>query len=592
VSTDYEINGMKLRKGAVIRSGSTAPEVFITDDISVGSLYLRTDGTLYRKTSAGVTAGSWTLTETAVQVQEEGSNVGGTSATFNFVGSGITATDVGGVATITVPGSEINEYFFTAIEGQTVFTGADDDANTLAISGVPVVMSNGVVLERTTDYTFTGTTLTLVAGVPVNTEINITDYAMSVGNTGGGTLQYEEGTFTPGYNPTTGAFTAINYAVHTVGNYTRIGNVVNVSGRIRTDSLTVGTAAGALFIDGLPYATSSAVSNLIYSPTVGRVAAFTGEHPTNLFLGVGVSQIQLTYRTSVTGNTLTTSDVTDMTTGAGNDVTFAFSYQTDDAFTNPTTIGGTGGGRTYLTADKTYYVRTNGSDANNGAANTAGGAWLTLQYAVNWLSRNVDGGGYTITLSVGTGTYTENCSISAIVGCKRLVLQGEDLDLNSTVIYGVSSTMSMPITVSYMKLTGGTYGVLANGPGTEIVVDNVEFGTATTAHIQLAQGGSVLIDEVTVSDDAPKFIAAREMGRTQFIGTATVTLTGTPNFSSAFVDAQRMSYTQFSNVTFVGTATGKRYSGADNSVIWTNTADTTFLPGNSAGTLTNGAVYS
>src|SRR5215207_1479547 len=43
-----------------------------------------------------------------------------------------------------------------------------------------------------------------------------------------------------------------------------------------------------------------------------------------------------------------------------------------------------------LTANRTYYLRPDGNDANTGLANTAGGAWLTPDYAREWIAQNID----------------------------------------------------------------------------------------------------------------------------------------------------------------------------------------------------------
>ena len=72
-----------------------------------------------------------------------------------------------------------------------------------------------------------------------------------------------------------------------------------------------------------------------------------------------------------------------------------------------------------------------------------------------------------------------------------------------------------------------------------------------------------------------------------------ITLSGTPTFSDAFVVAATAGVAQFnSDVTFVGTFTGKRYRAYDNGIIATYpSTSTTWLPGTIAGTVDNGGVY-
>lgn len=62
-------------------------------------------------------------------------------------------------------------------------------------------------------------------------------------------------------------------------------------------------------------------------------------------------------------------------------------------------------GRTLLTGDTDYYVLTTGSDSNTGTTNTAGGAWLTPQKAMNFISSTLDGGGFNVTVHCGSGTF-------------------------------------------------------------------------------------------------------------------------------------------------------------------------------------------
>ena len=70
--------------------------------------------------------------------------------------------------------STLDTYKFTATSGQTVFTGADDASNTLAIKPTAeIVTLNGIVLESAADYTVTTTTLTLLVGATTGDDVNV-----------------------------------------------------------------------------------------------------------------------------------------------------------------------------------------------------------------------------------------------------------------------------------------------------------------------------------------------------------------------------------------------------------------------------------
>src|SRR5262245_35229457 len=83
--------------------------------------------------------------------------------------------------------------------------------------------------------------------------------------------------------------------------------------------------------------------------------------------------------------------------------------------------------REALTANRTYYVRTDGSDVNTGLANTAAGAFLTIQKAVDTISASLDLNGFTVTVQVADGTYTGAVALKNVVGFRTsgdLVIQG------------------------------------------------------------------------------------------------------------------------------------------------------------------------
>ena len=91
-----------------------------------------------------------------------------------------------------------------------------------------------------------------------------------------------------------------------------------------------------------------------------------------------------------------------------------------DRATGKVSFPASGGARELLTANRTYYVRTDGSDSNNGLANTSGGAFLTIQKAIDTAAA-LDLSIYNVTIQIADGTYTIT---SAILG-KSAVSAGE-----------------------------------------------------------------------------------------------------------------------------------------------------------------------
>ena len=107
-----------------------------------------------------------------------------------------------------------------------------------------------------------------------------------------------------------------------------------------------------------------------------------------------------------------------------------------------------------LAANRTYYVRTDGSNSNNGLANTAGGAFLTIQKAIDTVS-GLDLGAYNVTIQVGNGTYTGGASVvGPYLGSGTVTLQG-DTTTPSNVVISTTSADAISVTTNGRLTVGG-----------------------------------------------------------------------------------------------------------------------------------------
>lgn len=258
--------------------------------------------------------------------------------------------------------------------------------------------------------------------------------------------------------------------------------------------------------------------------------------------------------------------------------------------------GGGGGGRTVLTGNATYYVRTDGSDSNNGLANTSGGAFLTIQKAVDTVA-SLDIAGFNVVIQIADGTYTGSVTLKNVVGfaaAGNLVIQGNNTT-PANVLINVSSTyailadgISTVWDIKDLKIQSTGYGISARS-GAKVRFGNVNFAACSAGHIQAFGPGSVVtaLSNYAVSGGGNCHFEC--FYGSQFVSpTFTVTITNTPAFSVAWAQLNVLGSAQVHSMTFTGSATGPRFYIANGAVLFTNgSTASTYLPGNAAGAGTN-----
>lgn len=254
--------------------------------------------------------------------------------------------------------------------------------------------------------------------------------------------------------------------------------------------------------------------------------------------------------------------------------------------------------REKLTADRTYYVRTDGSDSNNGLSNTSGGAFLTVQKAIDVVSETLDMARKVVTIQLGDGTYTGAIVMRPLVGNNALTIQGNNSTPANVLISTTSSNAitnsvgGTTLTVKDLKLQTTTSGsCLSSSAFSTITFTNLIFGSCAGNHIN-AQGGARITSSsaYAISGGANCHFFANGYGYVQVYNN-TITLTGTPAFSSYFAGCNTPGGIETWSNTFSGSATGKRYDVSGNGVVYTGGGGSTYYPGNTSGTTATGGQY-
>jgi len=257
-----------------------------------------------------------------------------------------------------------------------------------------------------------------------------------------------------------------------------------------------------------------------------------------------------------------------------------------------------GGVRALLTANRTYYVRTDGSDSNNGLSNSAGGAFLTLDKArqiVEALDLSVFG----VTIQLGDGTYTDGVTFNgAPVGSGSITLQGNagapgNVIVSTTGADAISAANGARIVVKDLEVRTTTSGRgLRALSGARISYQNLRFGTCALGHLR-AEDGAVITatGNYTISGSTATHMNTAGAGAQIVAAGLTATLSGSPNFSNVFALASSLSALRINGNTYSGAATGVRYSVSGNSVISVGGAGETYLPGSANGSKESGGQY-
>lgn len=249
-------------------------------------------------------------------------------------------------------------------------------------------------------------------------------------------------------------------------------------------------------------------------------------------------------------------------------------------------------GRVALAANRTYYVRSDGSNSNTGLVDSAGGAFLTLQKAIDVVAA-LDLAGFAVTIQVRSGTFSGFTVSRPFIGGSVSVLGDVGTPANVIINSAITVQHNAEISIGGCQFQNASGNCLVAGLGGSITVNGASrFGTSTGAHIRAeSQGGVYVAANYTIAGGAVDHWRATTDGQID-ASARTVTTSGTPAFSEVFSWAEIGGNIKADLMTFNGSgATGTRWRAVAGGIIYTNGAGASYLPGSAVGSEATGGIY-
>lgn len=254
-------------------------------------------------------------------------------------------------------------------------------------------------------------------------------------------------------------------------------------------------------------------------------------------------------------------------------------------------------GREILTVNRIYHVRVDGSDSNDGLADSPSGAFATIQKAIDVVG-TLDLSIYDVTIQLGDGTHVGGAETRPLTGAGKVTIQGNASNPNNVVWTSTAQNRTFWVkhpnyAIKNFKLQGGA--VFSLQVEERFDCDRMHWGANSGSAVIAVDGNGVLsADDGSgnweISGNSVRFFYIF-LGGNFYIGPITITMSGTPNYSDTFILSEKCSNGWFSGTVFSGSATGSRYKVKSNAIVDTQGGGASYLPGNVAGVEETGGRY-
>lgn len=278
-------------------------------------------------------------------------------------------------------------------------------------------------------------------------------------------------------------------------------------------------------------------------------------------------------------------------TGVTQGTAYFVKNKTADTFEISTTAGGASI-NTSGSQSGTHSAHT-GNDSNDGLSTGRAGAFLTIQKAID-VTAALDISIYDVTINVSAGRFSNDINLKSFIGAGKVYITGDTTTPANVILAATWNIKAVNVVGIYQvkgfRLVGTVYGIYAEGGMCFVEFGNMEFG-AMAVGLDAELGATIkCVANYSVTGGGAIHCLGSRQGIIQ-VQSRTVTVSGTPAFSTAFAYGGLLGIVDFYASTVTGAATGKRYYSETNSVIYTNGGGANYFPGNVAGSTATGGQY-
>jgi len=236
--------------------------------------------------------------------------------------------------------------------------------------------------------------------------------------------------------------------------------------------------------------------------------------------------------------------------------------------------------REFLDADRDYYVRTDGDDANDGLADSAGGAFRTIQKAIDTML-SLDMNIRRVRIFVRAGVYNEAVTVTGLpVGSVLPELIGDTTNPANVVTEKIFMINQARLKIDGLRMYGDSGIEVRDGAFAK--VDNIIFAGSRAIYCWNAEI-DMIGATVEIESTVTRMIIAYNRALIDMLN-ADVTVNNNVWTGAACIFARNQVFISLQGTNFIGSANGARYNISRASFINTEGGGADLIPGDVAGT--------